>query len=131
MARYAVIENGEVTNIARSVSKWDDSWRLLTNAQDVRIGDLWDGTNYTRPDPVPVVPQAVTRRQAKQALFLAGRLADVEAALNALPSPDKEIALIYWEEAGTFDRNHPLIEQIGAALGLDVDALFITAEALP
>lgn len=80
--------------------------------------------------PPSAVPTSVTPAQAKLALLGAGLLDAAEAAINALPSPDKEAALIYWNNALAFERNNPLIAQIGAAIGLDsegIDDLFIAA----
>ncbi len=80
-------------------------------------------------DPVPAVPEVVSRRQALRALLAAGLLALVEPAIAALPSPQREIAQIEWQ-ATEFRRDHELIALIGVALGLtesQIDALFIDA----
>lgn len=46
-------------------------------------------------------------------------LEQVEAAIAAIEDPQqREIASIEWEYAPEFERDHPLIAQIGAALGL-------------
>lgn len=81
--------------------------------------------------PVTVaVPQAVTPRQARLALFQAGLLSLVDDALAELPSPQKEAAQIEWEFASEILRSSPLIVSLGAALGLtdsEIDDLFIAA----
>lgn len=82
---------------------------------------------------VPVVPQSVTMRQARLALLAAGKLAAVEAAIASLPSPQKEAAQIEWEFSSVVDRNRPLVQTLGPALGLseaELDALFIQAAQL-
>ena len=82
------------------------------------------------PSPLPTV---VTMRQARLALLGAGLLPDVTAAINALPSPQKEAAQIEWEYAQTVEREWGLVPMLGAALGLDdlaLDQLFVTAAAL-
>ena len=100
------------------------------------IGDTWDGMRFVRPVVVPhppVVPPSVTMRQARLALLGAGLLASVDAAINALPSPQKEAARIEWEYATEVQRSSGLVPMMGAALGLDdaaLDALFIEAAAL-
>lgn len=80
------------------------------------------------------VPVSVTRRQARQALLLAGKLVDVQPAIDAIPDPlQKGLAQIEWDDATDYDRNRPLVIQIGAALGLDehgLDELFIQAAKL-
>ena len=83
--------------------------------------------------PPSAVPASVTPSQGKLALLAAGLLDDAEAAINALTGDTKTAALIYWNNALTFERDNTLIAQIGAAIGLDsdaIDALFIAAASL-
>ena len=80
-----------------------------------------------------LVPPAVTMRQARLALLGAGLLASVDAAIDGLPSPQKEAARIEWEYATEVQRSSGLVPMMGAALGLDdaaLDALFTEAAAL-
>lgn len=80
-----------------------------------------------------IVPQQVTMRQARLALLGAGKLALIDPAIDALPSPVKEGARIEWDYSSAVDRHRPLVATIGAALGMDdaaLDALFITAAGL-
>lgn len=82
---------------------------------------------------IAAVPAAVTMRQARLALLGAGLLAGVKAAINALPSKQKEAAKIEWEYATDVQRSSGLVLMLGAALRLDdaaLDALFIEAAAL-
>ena len=79
------------------------------------------------------VPTSVTMRQARLALLGAGLLASVDAAIDGLPSPQKEAARIEWEYATEVQRSSGLVPMMGAALGLDdaaLDALFTEAAAL-
>lgn len=80
--------------------------------------------------PKPQPPQAVTARQARLALLHIDALEEVAEAIEALPSPQRERARIEWEFAGTIERSSPLVAQLGAALALDIDALFVAAAAL-
>lgn len=89
---------------------------------------------YVPPPPEPVaVPQIVTMRQARLALLGAGKLAAVNAAINALPSPAKEAAQIEWEYSQEVNRQNGLVSQLAPLLGMteaDLDALFIAGAAL-
>lgn len=89
---------------------------------------------YVPPPPEPVaVPQIVTMRQARLALLGAGKLAAVNAAINALPSPTKEAAQIEWEYSQEVNRQNGLVSQLAPLLGMtdaDLDALFIAGAAL-
>jgi len=79
------------------------------------------------------IPQSVTMRQARLALLGAGLLSSVDAAIAAMPEPDKTAAQITWEFAATVDRGFGMVPQLAAALGmteLQIDALFVAAAAL-
>ena len=82
-----------------------------------------------------VVPEKVSRRQALQAMFLAGITNEnVEAAIAShLVSPYKELALIEWKESLEFERSRQLVNNMGPLLNLttdDIDNLFIAAAKL-
>lgn len=71
----------------------------------------------------------VTMRQARLALFDAGLLDDVEAAVATLD----ETARIEWEYASTVDRNSALVQSLSNVLGItdtQLDALFANAATL-
>lgn len=72
-------------------------------------------------------------RQARLALLGAGKLAAVEAAIEALPEPQKTAAKITWEYSQEVQRSNGLVPSMAAALGLtdaQIDALFVAAKAL-
>jgi hypothetical protein len=76
---------------------------------------------------------SVSMRQARLALLSAGKLADVDAAIAALPSPHKEAAQIEWEYATEVKRTSPLVRNLMPALALDdaaMDNLFKAAASL-
>lgn len=101
-----------------------------------RANEARNGVEQLPPAPPPatLVPQAVTRRQARQALLLADLLDDVPIAIEAIPDlTARRMAQIEWEDSLEFVRSRPLVIQIGAALGLDaaaLDRLFLTAAGL-
>lgn len=86
------------------------------------------------PPAVPApVPQSVTRRQLKEQLIRMDRIHEVEATVSAIPGVDGRIARNWWAEAVEFRRDHPLVDQLGAALGLspaEIDAAFVAAAQL-
>ena len=83
---------------------------------------------------VPRVPSRVTRRQARQALALAGLFGKVQPAINAIPDQQqRQLAQIEWDDSQDFERERPLLIELGHAIGLDdagIDALFIRAGGL-
>lgn len=91
--------------------------------------------NTPEPDDPPLVPAitSVTMRQARLALLGAGLLDSVNAAIAAMPTPERSAALIEWEYAQTVDRHSPFTQQLAAGLGLtdaQLDELFTTAASL-
>jgi hypothetical protein len=139
MTAYAIIVGGIVANIAEADEAFaqENGW---IPAQGAAIGDLWDGQTFTKPAPVVVVPQVVTRRQAKQALLLAKDasnatlLSKVQPAIDAILDPtQKALIQIEWDESLEFERTRPSLIAMGTVIGLDsagIDQLFITAATL-
>lgn len=125
--RYINVENGVVTEV-RSVFRMRLSGWIAHDT--AKVGDLYVDGVLT---PVTPVPQSVTMRQARQALILAGKDEQVDAALAAISGQAGKLARAEWEKSQTVERNRPLVLQMGAALGMtaaDLDALFILAGKL-
>lgn len=81
----------------------------------------------------PPVPAAVTMRQARLALLGAGLLDDIDAAINGLPSQQKEAARIEWEYSQEVQRHNGFVSVLAPMLGLteaQTDALFVQAATL-
>lgn len=79
------------------------------------------------------VPASVSMRQARLALLGAGLLDDVGAAINNLPSPQKEAAKIEWEYSQQVQRHNGFVEVLAPLLGMtdeQIDTLFVEAAKL-
>lgn len=87
----------------------------------------------TEAKRLAAVPAEITMRQARLALLGAGKLAAVDAAINAMTEPAKSAAKIEWEYSNTVQRHNGFVAALGPALGLtdaQIDALFVAAAAL-
>lgn len=100
-------------------------------------GFTWTGNTWAPPElvaPVVVVPQVVTRRQARQALLLAGRLQDVQPAIDAIADPvQRGMVQIEWDDSQEFHRTRPTLIALASAIGMteaDLDNLFTQAAQL-
>ena len=129
---YAIIENGVVANIAASESALAANW---IQSDTAKIGDNYaDGVFITPPSPPPAVPETVTRRQAKQALAINGKLSLVQPAIDAIPDPaQRTLMQIEWDDSQEFQRSRASLIAIGTAIGLDsagIDGLFTLAATL-
>lgn len=90
-------------------------------------------TRLAMPAPAPVIVPTVSMRQAKLALYAGGHLAAVEAAISALPEPQRTLAQIEWTSAAVVERNSATVALIASAAGLtesQLDALFAQAATL-
>jgi hypothetical protein len=107
----------------------------LVASAEAQPGWGWDGEAFippaiAEPELPPLGP--ISRRQMRLTLLAHGLLELVEPAIANLPEPERSAALIEWQDASEYQRDHPLIEQIGGALQLSpeqVDALWREAMA--
>lgn len=105
----------------------------LENWVNLRVVD--GALEDAEPQTPPVrIPSSVTRRQARQALLLAGLLDNVQPALDAIPdATQRRLMQIEWDDSQEFHRNRPALLALAGALGLNssqIDQLFITAAGL-
>lgn len=142
MIAYKIKRNGVWTGDTMPVAPEDglatcwvraDALPPLNDGQfAIFAGDGWIVTDK-EPAVVVPVPAEVTMRQARLALHAVGKLVAVNAAINALPDPQKTAAIIEWEYSSTVRRDSQFVALLGPALGLDaagLDALFIAAAKL-
>ena len=81
-----------------------------------------------------LIPESITKRQAKQQLLLEGKLGQVQEVIDSIPDETERImAQLYWDESTEFERSHPTLVELGTALGLteaELDMMFINASKL-
>ena len=85
------------------------------------------------PPPPPPIPDVVSMRQARLALFQQDKLSQVQPLIDAMMEPAKTITQISWDYATTVQRDDDLVIQLSAAMGLteaDLDTLFTLAATL-
>ena len=110
-----------VGNAYRFDGAWHVADQSALDAEIERLASVW------RSDAT------VSMRQARLALLQAGKLADVDTAIAALPSPSKEAAQIEWEYATEVKRTSSLVQSLTPALGLsdvEMDGMFKLAATL-
>ena len=86
----------------------------------------WDGTTITAITPIP---KSISPRQIRLLLLQQGLLSQVETMVAGLDQASQ----IAWEFAIDFQRDDPLLNALGAQLGLtqeQIDQFYITAATL-
>jgi len=76
---------------------------------------------------------SITARQLRLWLHGAGLLEQIPTLIAALPEPQRTTAQIEWEFSNDYQRDHPLVTQLGAALGMtsaDMDLAWRQAAGL-
>ncbi len=113
-----------LTELVDSLPHYDQETHYIKSLT-VRDGDLWRMTHEVLPLPIPPAPviAPITPRQLRLELLNRGFLAGVEMAIASLPEPHKTGAMIEWEYASEFQRAHPMVSAIAAAIGVSSDML--------
>lgn len=115
LARYRI---AKLTPNSLPIGKQLGSYAFsLSQAGQIILSTVW-----VIPPPPPV-PSSVPAVNAKLALAQTGHLSTVKAII----AQADEAAQIWWEAATVFQRDHPMVVNFGAALGLtsaQIDDLF-------
>lgn len=83
---------------------------------------------YVVPEIIIVIPESITRLQAKLQLSKIGKFSEAEALIQ-----ENEKARIYWNDANNFLRTDEILKGMATALGLSdaqLDDLFLQASKL-
>jgi len=138
MATYALIVDNAVKNVILCDPEFIES--VAGSADYVDLSEVspppsigWSYADSIFTAPPPTYP-AVTQKQIRLALVLSGHDPSViDAAIAAMPSPERELADIEWKYTVTFDRYNPLVVAVSAALGwseAQSNAIWILADSL-
>ncbi|EPR19761.1 hypothetical protein L905_21555 [Agrobacterium sp. TS43] len=127
----------KVTNVEQDPSRMVPNDKIVlgidADAGDIAEGMLYQGGGLVAAPPEPLIFNPITRRQLRLTLVRNGiSLAAVETAISTMPDGlEKEEAQIEWADATEFERTHPTLMLIAAALDLaeqQVDAMWRQAE---
>ena len=86
----------------------------------------WQDEQWVHVPRPPAIPDSLTRIEFKGALLQAGLLDQVETLMEGADP----MTQLKWREATEFPRNDPMIDSLGAQIGLtpeQIDAMFIAA----
>lgn len=127
MSKYGVVKNNKVESIFYSEllpSDFPDIESFLMEIpSDVESNYIYNPDDQTFSAPTQIIKD-VSPRQIRTALILSGvTLESITAALDSLSEPTKSIAKIEWEFSVAFQRNRPLVTEVGTMLGWTSDQL--------
>lgn len=126
--------NGETFD-CEYVSRESDTFGLAPTVRQWLVENpSFPVTPYVPPttEEVRAAMPSLTARQLRLGLLNAGiSPSTVTATIGGMPAgPEKDKAQIEWEYATTFNRTHPLIANVGGALGLtdnEIDGMWLGA----
>ena len=80
------------------------------------------------------IPNSLTSRQLRMQLVLMGvDLSIIDSVIDSLPEPQKSLAKINWEYAGTFERDNGMLKEMIPLLGFSeeqINKIFINGSKL-
>lgn len=145
MARFAtfvdgVVENGTVKNVveAENEAACAHLAPVVVAPDQVGPGWLYDGEEFSEPPPPPpTVPDSVSPRAAKLAMYATpwtgeGGYATLLDAVEAFLVTQSRAIQIAWDNSLEFKRYDPGLLAVAAALdinGAQLDALFVLAQS--
>lgn len=127
----------KVTNVEQDPSRMVPNDRIVlgidADPDDIAEGMLYQGGVLVAAPPEPAVFNNISARQLRLTLVRNGiTIESVEDAIAAMPEGlAKEEAKIEWASTGNFERSHPTLLLIAAALSLtetQVDTMWRQAE---
>ena len=132
-------EEGRVKLIKRLEGDRNDiAYAYLTDKEAEAYNDL----TLVTPEEIEelgdivkiLIPESISKRQARQQLIIDGLYNNVQQIIDSIEDETQRLLTqVFWEDSNTFERNHPMLIELGAALGLteaELDIMFIKASKL-
>lgn len=82
----------------------------------------------------PKVPESISQMKLRKQLILSGiSIASIDALIQSLPQPNRDLIYTMWEYAVVFDRHNPELNAMAGMLGVtqqQLDEIFINGNLL-
>ena len=130
--RYRTYNSGVDVRVGQSFEiggvKYPKNWLQFSSEEEkTAIGLIGYEPEIQMPAPKPFDPRDynLSRKQLRLGLLSLGVVdAQVEEAISLIPDPvEKQKAIIEWEDASYYQFDHPLIQQVGQALGVSLSQM--------
>lgn len=141
---YAVIgRDGNFTGVVYTTmtpeinahhTKFDQTIKPVWGLIEHIDADTGEATYTEKYPDKPIVPQVLSRAQARGALILAGLIDQVQSAIDSIEDPlQRALVQNDWDNRLDFQRDYPHLLSIASAMGLtdeQIDQLFIEGAKL-
>ena len=113
--------------------------------EHVSLNTMPEGANYVEIDKTPTpeeiaeanrakVPESISQMKLRKQLILSGiSIASIDALIQTLPQPNRDLIYTMWEYAVVFDRHNPELNAMAEMLGVtqeQLDEIFINGNLL-
>ena len=82
----------------------------------------------------PIVPESISQMKLRKQLILSGiSIASIDALIQTLPQPNRDLIYTMWEYAVVFDRSNSELNEMAEMLGISqeqLDDIFINGNLL-
>lgn len=121
------------------VSEWQLT-EVLPNENLLK--PIWSGLEWiegTTPEEIAEanrakVPESISQMKLRKQLILSGiSIASIDALIQQLPQPNRDLIYTMWEYAVVFDRSNPELNAMAEMLGItqeQLDEIFINGNKL-
>ena len=86
------------------------------------------------PEEIIVVPESISQMKLRKQLILSGiSISSIDALIQQLPQPNRDLIFTMWEYAVVFDRTNTELNAMAEMLGISqqqLDEIFINANKL-
>ena len=141
---HRVDENGFlIGSYTESYPHFKEDWILIeTPITESFIKSKWNGTQWIEgatPKEIaeaskPIVPDSISQMKLRKQLILSGISIDsIDALIQSLPQPNRDLIYTMWEYAVVFDRHNPELNAMAQMLEItqqQLDEIFINGNLL-
>jgi len=138
MPLYSILdENGFITHCENHAECPPNGTPLL-NTQFIKPrlveGMLVEGATSEEIASMIIVPNSISQMKLRKQLILSGiSIASVDALIQSLPQPNRDLIYTMWEYAVVFDRSNPELNAMAQMLNItkqQLDEIFINGNLL-
>jgi len=139
--KYKIDEQGFlIDSYSNDYPYFNEDWVLIeTYIEENLIKPKWNGSEWVEGANeselnVIVVPESISQMKLRKQLILSGiAISSIDALIQSLPQPNRDLIYTMWEYAVVFDRNNPELNAMAEMLNItqqQLDEIFIKGNLL-